>query len=847
MAEDVIIQGFGDDRNFPDFATEATQKQLLSVMSAAGLKGLKSSDLEKLISKIGNGDSDISSILKSIKDGDESNSDKLSAKITETNKKITELRQGGAAAEKARDADAEDTKKILGEFSGLMTNIREGLQNGELGIGESAGLLGEALGELGGPAKRAAQVIVGLASAVAGANQYFIGIGEDRFNLANEIRQSGLATSLSTAESGMVNFSEMVNRTSFSLGQAAEFANSFSMAVGGAGIERSMQFVEDMAYGGAEGADMMRRFGLEFGGVANVAGQYLESVRSLGMLDRMNNQDLRGGMEDFMETVTTASNIMKINIQDAAEMIAKTLSQRDDLTVMLAGLPDELRQRVTGIVGAMGAQGTQFGESIALALSSMNFEEFLTTAQGQALAGSNLGQEFLPLLRSVTDQIRAGANEGDVLASMEGPLRAIVDQFGESGFRELIAQNQDPMIQALGADFIRILDTIGDADAGNRADTNQPGLEDDRAFVDRNMVQQEFLTAQENVMNTLARATDYAENLSQRNQDQLRLINTFEENAVGLGDAVGGTIADITFGAESFVTNIGASIGEFVSEVGAFVSEDFAVARRLVQEQNKRAQEMLNMDPESIEREAAAEEESVRAEIQDRNLQLTVGDADEVARINQENGTMYRPPSREEFSEDTVLSAINLGHKVQDYETTNDAGETIIEKRINTRINPMDNSQSYMAITDAQLAVILGEREIKTDMRESAGEGEFLQVNDRFSRMVLENLTSNTRSPEEIGEIIAHQMGIDDRNKTFDLEGDVRSQQELAFVTQAIEDLQNNASLSQEQVNQIVTAIGGITTDDYWFNNAENTLRETGEKNALVGALSALVRELQSN
>jgi hypothetical protein len=253
------------------------------------------------------------------------------------------------------------------------------------------------------------------------------------------------------------------------------------------------------------------------------------------------------------------------------------------------------------------------------------------------------------------------------------------------------------------------------------------------------------------------------------------------------------------------------------------------------------------MDPESIEREAAAEEESVRAEIQDRNLQLTVGDADEVARINQENGTMYRPPSREEFNEDTVLSAINLGHKVQDYETTNDAGETIIEKRINTRINPMDNSQSYMAITDAQLAVILGEREIKTDMRESAGEGEFLQVNDRFSRMVLENLTSNTRSPEEIGEIIAHQMGIDDRNKTFDLEGDVRSQQELAFVTQALEDLQNNASLSQEQVNQIVTAIGGITTDDYWFNNAENTLRETGEKNALVGALSALVRELQSN
>lgn len=846
MAEDVIIQGFGDDRNFPDFATEATQKQLLSVMTAAGLKGIKSTDLEKLVTKIGNGDKDISDILKSIKDGDEENSDKLSTKIAETNKKITELRKGGEAAEKARNSDAEDTKKLLGEFSGLMTNIKDGLMNGELGIKESAGAFSEALSALKGPAATAGKVLVGLATAVNGANQFMIGIGEDRFNLANEIRQSGLASSLTNAESGMVNFSEMVNRTSFSLGQAAEFANRFSMAVGGAGIERSMQFVEDMAYGGAEGADMMRRFGLEFGGVANVAGQYLESVRSLGMLDRMNNQDLRSGMEDFMETVTTASNIMKINIQDAAEMIAKTLSQRDDLTVMLAGLPDELRQRVTGIVGAMGAQGTQFGESIALALSSVNFEEFLTTAQGQALAGSNLGQEFLPLLRSVTDQIRAGANEGDVLASMEGPLRAIVDQFGESGFRELIAQNQDPLIQALGADFIRILDNIGDANAGNRANTNRTGLEDDQAFVDRNMVQQEFLLAQENVMNTLAKATDYAENLSQRNQDQLRLINTFEENAVGLGEAVAGTIADITFGAESFATNIASSIGEFTAALGSFVSEDFAVARRLVQEQNRRAQEMLNMDPATLEREAAEEEESVRQEIRERNIQTTVGDAEQIARLNEENFGYYPTPMQREYDESVVQAALNLDKQIVDYETTNADGETMIEKRIDTNLSGMEGP-SYMVITDEQFATIMGEREIKENLSERAGEGEFLQVTDSFANDLLRNLTANYRTPEEMGEKIANLLGVDEMNKTFDVEGDERSQQELAFVTQAIEQLQANASLSQEQVNQIVAAIGNITTDDYWFNNAEKTARETGEKDALVGALSALVRELQSN
>ena len=817
MAEDVIIQGFGDDRNFPDFATEATQKQLLATFKAMGLKGLKSEDLNKLIAAISSGDKNVADILKSIQVTGEDNDKKLIDRISDTNKKIENLRKQNRDGDKERDRDAEETKKILSEFSDVMSNIRDGLQTGELGVGDALGTLTGALGMIGGAAAGAATAFVGITAAVNGANQFMIGIGEDRFNLANEIRQSGLASSLSVAESGLVNFSEMVNRSSFSLGQAAEFANKFSAAVGGAGIERSLQFVEDMAYGGAEGADMMRRFGLEFGGVANVAGQYLESVRNLGMLDRMNNQQLRSGMEDFMETVTVTSNIMKINIQDAAEMIANTLNQRDDLTVMLAGLPEELRQRVTGIVSAMGAQGTQFGESISMALASTSFDEFLTTEQGQSLAGSNLGQEFIPLLRSVTDQIRMGADQGDVLASMEGPLRAIVSQFGDDGFRTLIAQNQDPLIRALGADFVRILDNIGDADAGNRADTTLQGLEDDQAFVERGVVQQEFVLAQENVMNALARTVDYAENLTARNQANMALIDSVEQNLVGIVDELGGEVAGLTFGADEAFRGAITAVSDFAGAIGRFVSDDMATASLIVQEQNRRAMEMLGIDEETIRRLDAEEQASRTQEARQEHINRTVGES----------------ATERDFDENLLRAALNFGETV--HEVENDAGQN--ELRVSTGfMDPYGMSTEYMVVDPAALQRVIAEQDVQSNM---LGRTEEFDVSDRFASRVLTALS------QENGEQLAELLGANSTSSTFDM-ATSSTQAELAFVNEALTQLTSANALTEETVQRMITAIESIDTTGFW-RGASTERAEAGERDALVAELRRLVNSLNGN
>ena len=655
MAEDVYIQGFGD-KGIPDFATEKTLSDLLAVMTSSGIKGLKAKDLDKLVDAIGDGDTkSISALLKILKTNQDSiKTQKTVATVLNKQKDdIAKLREENRKANNQEKKDNAELKDSMDSFSGVMKEIQAGLKSGELGFGQaleesgnglSTALDGLAAGVKSTPWARIAGVVVDLGTAVYGAakglNAFAIQAGEDRFNLANEIRQSGLATSLTTADSGLVNFSEMVNRSSFTLGQAAEFTNKFSAAVGDAGIERSLALVNDLAYGGAEGADMMRRFGMEFGGIANVAGQYLDTVKNLGMLDSMNNQQLRGGMEDFMDTVTVTSNVMKVNLQDAAEMIANTLNQRDDLTAMLATLPTDMRNQVTSVVGSMGAQGTVVEEALAMFLASGDMSNFMTTQTGQDLAGSQFGQQLLPLIESMGSQIQSGGDLGQIIANSETALQAILNSAQDSGNSQLIIQGQDQLGMNLIAQIQRNLGRIGDANAGNRADTRVEGLEDDKTIVDRAMVQQEYDLAMENISTAMVKAADFASNLDYLNRQNLGFIQELEELAVsGIGVA-GETIADVTFTVEGGIAAIGTTLGSVANKLGDLISEDIAETSRLVQEGNRQAAEMLGLETSAGSR-APAVPEPVRTEKQQADHDSAQA-AVQAAALEQENAAEKR-------------------------------------------------------------------------------------------------------------------------------------------------------------------------------------------------------------
>ena len=113
----------------------------------------------------------------------------------------------------------------------------------------------------------------------------------------------------------------------------------------------------------SEGADMMTRFGMEFGQVANTAGEYLDSLRNMGVLDRMSQQQMRNGMEDFMSGVTATSNVLKISLEEAAKMMSQTL-QRDDVSALLATMDPDRAANIRQTIGSAGMLEGALGEAI---------------------------------------------------------------------------------------------------------------------------------------------------------------------------------------------------------------------------------------------------------------------------------------------------------------------------------------------------------------------------------------------------------------------------------------------------------------------------------------------------
>ena len=848
MAEnDVFIEG----GNWPAWATEGTQTQILNALLAAGVSGLKKGDLQKLIDAVSSGDTDIAQILKSIKAEDRDNTKTLADTFAEANKKIDQLRETNERSETERNKDSDSLQssieKSFGNFSELMANIRDGLEAKELDVAQLKEGMSESFadsaGELG---DQVVNALGALAAFANGANQYAIQLGEDRFNLVNEIRQSGLANTLNTLDGSLLGFSEMVNRSSFTLGQAAKFTEQFSRSVGGVGIERSLAFVQEMAYemsnSGMEGADMMRRFGLEFGGVAEVAGNYLDTVRNLGMLDRMNNQQLRSGMEDFMDTVTVTSNVLKVGITEAAEMIAGTLAQRDDLTTLLAGLPDQMRDRVQNVVAAFGAQNTQFGESIAFALSSRSFDEFRTTEQGQALAGSNFGNEFLPILEEMFNRVNSGQSTGDVIAGMSGPIDRLVDRLGDEDFRALAVQNEDPMIRQLAADMLRIRDTIGDANDGNAADTRVTGREDSAEFMALFNNRQQAQLTTEDIENSLAKVFNYADNLGELNRVNAGLIESIQNTVSPAVEAFGGeTLFDVTTFVDTTLRSAVEIFVDIVGEAGSLISNKFEQLREEEQRQQAAFREQAGIsEQDNIDR-----EERIR-------IEREVGNAGDDTR-NFLMRMFTSDATRESFDIDKIAEAIARGNEVVDYEYVDKDrnsptfGETITEKRISTDEGMFD-AASYMEIEPNQLAVVqsLIERQARFENFSQSvllDAGRNSEVSSSFASDLISILGENRDGSIDYT-MLADELGIDERYSSS-------NEAELAFVRETLQEFANNNLTNVTEISNLVTALEGMTAqleDRSWIAGGERVAnRELGERDALLAELRVLIKALNGN
>ena len=822
MAEEVIISGVGNGP--PDFATEQTQKAIFAALS--NIPGISPAEIDKLSKAIGKGDQSIADALKSLSLNTKKEQSDTNKKLQKQIDSIEGLRDG----EKKRHRESLET---LQKMNQLFAATKKAMDDGQMGMFEGiATVLGGVGTVVGGVGAAVGKAIVALGTMANAANSFAIQIGEDRFNLANEIRQSGLASSLTDTQSSMIGFADMVNQSSFTLGQAAEFTRQFNQAVGGLGVQRSMKLVQDLAFGFEDTAGMLQRFGMDFNQVKNVAGEYLESIRSMGQLDRMNDQQLRSGMMDFMDTVTVTSNILKINIEDAAKMVANTLSQRDDLTAMLATLPNDLRNNVQSVVAGLGAQNTQFGESIAQFVAAGGMQNFLTTDQGQAVAGSAFGQEFLPILEQIGNQILAGGDLGQILAGAEGQLSRLSSLAQDDGFAAMIRQNADPLVRELLSDVIRLQDNIGDANAGNRANTNRAGLEDDRAFVNRAMVEQERSRVLDNILTSVADAFDYGNNLEKLNAANLELIQSIEKTAVPVVDAIGDEIADATTFIQEGFTDLGIAASELAGKLSKVLPGDQAAAQAEIADGAAQTAARGNLDKTIEEQKAAAldlirrAEAEAAAEQERMRLEFTVGG----------NRT------RTEASEERITQLFN---GINGRGTEKNIEFLDGEYRMGLR------QDAYIPVPEALAKRLIGQRTTRNNILR-----DFERMDGGFNYSNTNSLLQALTSADGIDtQRVSQLLGIGraDELSGFDASTGTFSDQRFKEFDTIVNELADNNALTKTELQKLAAALENYNANfekGMWWWKEDDTERNAAEKaeaNRLVEAVTRLVNSLGSN
>jgi hypothetical protein len=268
--------------------------------------------------------------------------------------------------------------------------------------------------------RRLGDVIGGFTIATAGiAEAASSGLRQgfnERFAMVAEMRQAGLLGNMSDVEAGFIEMSQVISATNFSFGEASEFTKEFARAVGVMGVKAALDFSNSIA--DESGSDFMRKYALEFGQVANIAGEYIDSLRIGGQLSTMSDKDMRSGMNDFMSNVEMTSNVLKISMEEAAALMKKAVGPTD--VALLAMLPEEQRKAIEAGFQSVNAQGNPMSETLAKRLAAGSRGAFLQTAEYQEMAQTAPGREVLNFVEQMANTLETGSNEDFQSALAQG-------------------------------------------------------------------------------------------------------------------------------------------------------------------------------------------------------------------------------------------------------------------------------------------------------------------------------------------------------------------------------------------------------------------------------------------
>ena len=327
------------------------------------------------------------------------------------------------------------------------------------------------------------------------------GVGQsfnERFAMVAEMRQSGLLASMSGAEAGFEQMAKTISATNFTFGEATQFTKQFAKTVGVLGVKSALSFANTVADSRIEnGMGYMEKYALEFGQVSNIAGEYLDTLRIGGQLRGIDDKSMRTGMDDFMSNVEMTSNVLKISMEDAADLMKKAFGPED--VALLATLPAEQRDAIEEGFLAMGAQGNPMAETLAKRLAAGSKGAFQHTAEWQEMVGTAPGREVLDFVEQMAQQLENGDTGSFQSALAEGfpkLAESLIELSSRGGVR--IQLLNEPQLASMVGQIIEAAQTYGDADKGTKMGADQP---EEKAHV-RSMIQiREALVASETAMN----------------------------------------------------------------------------------------------------------------------------------------------------------------------------------------------------------------------------------------------------------------------------------------------------------------------------------------------------------
>jgi hypothetical protein len=260
----------------------------------------------------------------------------------------------------------------------------------------------------------------------------------ERFDMASELRQSGLTAGFTDINQGFIQLSKIISETGFTFGEAAEFTKNFSKTVGVNGVQSTLKFVKSMAHTGDAGG-LMNKFSLHFGQVINMSGQYLEGLRISGQLQGRSEQQLRKGMDSFMSNVQATSNVLKVSMEEAAEIMKNSLGEAD--RGRLLTLPQEMQDSIRAGLQFAGAGEGPIMDLLAARLGAGSDQGFMLTSEFKQMSGSMIGQELIKYVQQVAPTLE---NQGDqafqsqLANTLPQEVQRIIEMMGQQGTRGLI-------------------------------------------------------------------------------------------------------------------------------------------------------------------------------------------------------------------------------------------------------------------------------------------------------------------------------------------------------------------------------------------------------------------------